>query len=880
MNSYIKYIISFIIVIFVGTSIYFLYQYLGNSQNDFVDEPPVHVKQGNTDPLLTHVNIDENLIIDFEKPINPDTLREDSIQVFDEDENVVHSQVEFENDYQRVKILAPEEYYQKDHLYRIHIGDTVKYAEGNSQVKETNYYFKTERDPVEHAEFNQDVIFLEEDVFLEKDEDLLVLKKSEDLELHVDDVLILPIEEEGEQFEQAFLVTQVKQTKDTYELQYDTPFFDDIYDSIDLYGTAMIEEANFELADPSFTLETLHGGSIGTFYASTKSTPHHGEQLKNHPFRKEVPIEFNQVHKINLGSLFFDDEDMSVELGGEIYLLHPYIDYNIKYNWAWDPKDWLAFDVITHLGTEVAVDFDVSYSLFDANTNLANFSKDLRIGVISIPLPYGLSIDFEMILRVETDVNGEITVTTRYQALNKFGASLYKGNLNIVHDNISTEEKDSFGMDGKYQAKTEFGLGGGLTAFKSVGISLDSVVGADIEGGLYSVTQNLANIEEQLSDVYEDEVTASCLQSDYELYMRLLFNLGFRGKLRDGMMKMPINLGYDNKGDETELTLDKKGLEIALPKFTFAQKEKGNCVQLLGFIADPETLALPYDETDHIILKGQFIDVANKEVFERKLDLSEFTYKIDDDFMHADYEGDRFILQVVNQPRQKEGTLSITYEGDIHEQAKSTIEVPLEIEDFDELYSVVKKENKETMPVSKLEEESLYKFSSDFEGMPYHVYFYAENETEETLDLPSFLGSEGDRIVSGDYSFYLASEGDELAYKQEQLGELSYSGNREFDMSDTLELDDTTIFSVFENEGTRLKVPHSFMYAEGELHDLYAFEEIGYVYLTEFEFVDGTKGRATFYYMETGGMWRYLTFEVDVENIEMVIVDTVEEPLE
>src|SRR5690625_1112582 len=265
MNSYIKYIISFIIVIFVGTSIYYLYQYLGNSQNDFVDEPPVHVKQENTDPLLTHVNIDENLIIDFDKPIDPELLREDSIQVFDEDENVVHSQVEFENDYQRVKILAPEEYYQKDHLYRIHIGDTVKYAEDNSQVDQTNYYFKTERDPVEHAEFNQDVIFLEEEAFLEKDGDLLVVKKSEDLELHVDDVLILPIEEEGEQFEQAFLVTQVKQTKDTYRLQYDTPFFDDIYDSIDLYGTAMIEEANFELADPSFTLETLHGGSIGTF---------------------------------------------------------------------------------------------------------------------------------------------------------------------------------------------------------------------------------------------------------------------------------------------------------------------------------------------------------------------------------------------------------------------------------------------------------------------------------------------------------------------------------------------------------------------------------------------------------------------------------------
>src|SRR5690625_1105288 len=136
MNSYIKYIISFIIVIFVGRSIYFLYHYLGNAQNDFGYEPPVHVKQGNTDPLLTHVNMDENLIIDFEKPSKPDTLREDSIQVFDEDENVVHSQVEFENDYQRVKILAPEEYYQKDHLYRIHVGDTVQYGEGNSQVKD------------------------------------------------------------------------------------------------------------------------------------------------------------------------------------------------------------------------------------------------------------------------------------------------------------------------------------------------------------------------------------------------------------------------------------------------------------------------------------------------------------------------------------------------------------------------------------------------------------------------------------------------------------------------------------------------------------------------------------------------------------------------
>src|SRR5690625_6473866 len=95
--------------------------------------------------------------------MEPDTLHEDSIQLSDKDENIVHRRVKFENDYQRVKILAPEEYYQKDHLYRIHIGDTVKYAEGNSQVKETNYYFKTERDPVEHAEFNQDVIFLEED---------------------------------------------------------------------------------------------------------------------------------------------------------------------------------------------------------------------------------------------------------------------------------------------------------------------------------------------------------------------------------------------------------------------------------------------------------------------------------------------------------------------------------------------------------------------------------------------------------------------------------------------------------------------------------------------------------------------------------------------
>src|SRR5690625_8051135 len=99
-------------------------------------------------------------------------------------------------------------------------------------------------------------------------------------------------------------------------------------------------------------------------------------------------------------------------------------------------------------------------------------------------------------------------------------------------------------------------------------------------------------------------------------------------------------------------------------------------------------------------------------------------------------------------------------------------------------------------------------------------------------------------------------------------------------MSDMLELDDTTVFSVFENERTRLKVPHSYMYAEGELHDLYAFEEIGYVYLTEFEFVDGTKGRATFYYMERGGRWRYGMFEVDVNSKKMVIVDTVEEPLE
>lgn len=143
--------------------------------------------------------------------------------------------------------------------------------------------------------------------------------------------------------------------------------------------------------------------------------------------------------------------------------------------------------------------------------------------------------------------------------------------------------------------------------------------------------------------------------------------------------------------------------------------------------------------------------------------------------------------------------LSACSVGDEEDKQK----VEKDLKDLVEESSIaLQKDEKETLAIDILEEKAMYTFEGKQGGEEFFVYFHAKNEVEEKLDSASYLGQAGDLMRSRDYSFYIAAKGDTIAYKQDQLDELSLTFNSEAEKNSPIYMDDYTIFSIFTHEAS------------------------------------------------------------------------------
>lgn len=880
MNKITKYLISLVSLILVVFGVYYVVKGSGSTTDTSTNPDIIEIPEEQFDELITHVKTDENLIIDFETPIDPDSLHEASIQVFDENENQVNSTIELMNNHQTIRIVAPEENYEKNHLYHITLAEDVKFSKSEQLPTERTYYFKTERDPVEEAVLNPDLKFIDASAVSNFTEESVTLLKEAIDDVVVDDILIVPVNDDGEQKEKAIIVTEISKKEDTYELQYGTPYFEDIYESIDIYGTYNIEASHIELADPSFKLDTLYVSKPNNLFASTENVPMTVDELQDHPFRKEVPHDFNQVHIIDIGKKEYSFGDSSFTLSGDIKILQPYIDHDIGFNQSMNIKEWLALDVVVHLGEEKNLKSDISTSFSESNVDFLNLDEEIRIGNIKVPFPSapGMFFEFEIVLRLQTDARGAVSVSTSYRSLGKYGISLHKGDLSFVNDKFSDYQANSISGSGEAELLYEMGIYGGLSGFDVFGVGLEGVLGMESEASAHAMDSTKANEVDQGLATSIDQYFAVCGEGAYALYSQIYFDLGFRGLIRETLKNYPVGVAYEKSSNNYDLKVNERGLRLAMLRHVLAEGETGNCTQLIELTTDQEEIELSYDDQLETQLLATTVDVSKGFIKEEILKDDDIRYTVEDeDIAQVSYNDGYLNIITDEKPAGPETMLTVEYLGKAVTDAESTIEIPITIKNYDELNPLVKKDGKSTMSVDDLVENSLYTFTGMHNDQKYHVYFYADNETNEEIQDLGFIGEAGDMMASGDYSFYLSADGEDVAYKQDHLEKLSYTANREDALYETLALEDTTIFSVFENEGVRHKSPYSFIYKDGELYDLNMKDEIGSVYFPSFEHVEGNIALATDYILsieET--FWRYITFEVDVEKKRMRVVDVEE----
>ena len=178
---------------------------------------------------------------------------------------------------------------------------------------------------------------------------------------------------------------------------------------------------------------------------------------------------------------------------------------------------------------------------------------------------------------------------------------------------------------------------------------------------------------------------------------------------------------------------------------------------------------------------------------------------------------------------------------------------------------MLKTDGKETFAIDLLEAEALYKFEGKDGEEEYLVYFYAENEEETPLEANSFLGNAGDLMRSGDYYFYVATKGDDVAYKQEQLDALPLSFNKETVNNSTIHMGDYTLISVASHEGINLHNVYLYSLNEGELIQIDS-SELGAVYTTKIKALGDDKLQAVSYLNQVGEDdfgWHFRTFEIN-----------------
>ncbi|MEI3607706.1 hypothetical protein SPD48_18640 [Pseudogracilibacillus sp. SE30717A] len=653
--------ISLLALLSLSVIFYFLYTYISDqrtthankSEND--KEETVMIDEEDYLSMKTNVPIDQILELEFGGELDTSTVSEENFSVIDENDNIVKTDFSLTNHNKTVRISPPKGNYEKDSTYRIVFNDQIRYTNGDSPSKGYEQAFYTVRDEVEEAILNPDLIIIENNEIKKIDEVKVTIDKIKDKPIKEEDILILLTDDPDSPDGQAIKVSSIKSKWNAYEIEYEEPYFEELYENMDVYKVYPIEESDIILP------ETEGDISITTAQRATTDTNLASTSVKT-KFTNDVELKVVSTNKDGQPTIKFSLknykiklEDLSLDLSGNISLIDPNVIFEAKINLFTLDR----FQLIH----QIEIDSDVKATLKnskDSDQHEKKFKKKVPFAKVAIPTAVpGLMVEGMFFLNIEYNQNAEVSVEVDMQYMDVRGI-IYEDNITSFINDTELDVHPKLSGNAKVEAKGGIGGEVGVSAFKVLAAKVELLGGYKLEG--------------EVASGFSDKINDSYACFSYE-----------EAVFADGSILFEPKVSKKNK------LMKKLKVKHQFLEQTFPKESYNNCDQFFGFKVDEMPIKLQGGENYNASLLAESIDLLTMKTNEEKLKETDFSIELSkEDVVEVSFDEKESILQVkaYDEPADKEVI--------IHLENKDTIlDIPVTITNYDAIQEQIAKREEE-----------------------------------------------------------------------------------------------------------------------------------------------------------------------------------------
>jgi len=620
------------------------------------------IKDDDIVPTATKIPINKVWSFSFDEPLNPASVTADNIVMKDKDNKEIPVQIQLLNGNKTIQISPPSEGYQKGTYYSLHIINGVKsgisYANGNPVSKPYDLNFITERDTVEKAEYNPNLIMVKSDQIQSKQKNTLKLDKSVKKGLKKDDIIVIPSKEN--EVGKALKITSVKKGINTYTVDVKEPHFGELFENLDVYNSYEIKPENIKMEKgiKGISLEPVGQLETNTAIASSDTPTENGEYAM--PTLKQAYSK-TKGYEFSLANLELKDKDgTKVVLSGDVNIMNPKVNVDTKVKAAKLQK--MIFSHKTHMEENVTAELagfetekDKSKDFFRIEKDKEKLESKLRIAKVSIPIPAvpGLEVEGAFYLEFKATLAGSQEVTISFEVDDEKGIS-YNGKKTEV---ISSFDPN-FDMTylGKSEGEVSFGpkLKFGLEALEVVGAGVEGFAGAKLNG----------QIAQEESIKQEDYFCAKA----------------YIAAVAEASVYADLHIPFITDEDE-------HWKELKLAEKEFLKKSFNTCNSFESISSKKKSLSINSAESVDVEVLAKYIDLLTEERSQEKIK----SHKIlgitvaDKGVVQVNKNNSNVIVKANDLPSKENTTMTITYTTNdkaYRKQKTGTIKIPIRIKNY------------------------------------------------------------------------------------------------------------------------------------------------------------------------------------------------------
>lgn len=495
-----KIFLVMVVLLVLGGGTYFVYSKVGKSdtvatnavvKEDKKEKETIHMK----DAVEVYTDIPTDKVWDylFEPGLDKSSLSDENIFVLDEKGQKVKITYELINEGTMLRIYPPAEGYEEDARYQMTMSDDLKKVTGANVSRNYEMQFITKSKEVENGVLNPEIKMLKkEQATLTGENELLVDK---DVTLVKDDIFIIPTEEYPDG--QALKVTKVESEKGNYTVKVKKPEFGEIFESLDLNKSYLLNETNIILDEnvEGIEIKTISGNEPTAMVGTSTVGGDKDVEFKTPESDYNISIDDGFVIDFSNYQLNPNSKKYKVGVNGNIKIFSPEVKPKVKKS-----KGKIEIDRI-ELKTIKKAESDITIQSLGKEINedvkLKDMKENIKLGKIRIPIGgiSGLSIEGNLMVKFEYSLQGGVETKLNMDFSETAGFVYEDGNLDPI---FQPKAEFDTGIQGKGKAEGRVGpalnvllsaygvAGAGLEVFGGAEVVGEGLAGTDTENGSYA----------------------------------------------------------------------------------------------------------------------------------------------------------------------------------------------------------------------------------------------------------------------------------------------------------------------------------------------------------------------------------------------------------